>query len=262
MIVIICGIVAAGLGVLAYRTVADGVIAVGLFFVLWGSTALYFSHKAQLTDAEHSPEGAALVAARAAGFATETDAESRQLLARAFATSIEVDRAARADVARMQAADRQAALMAETTRVQLTAQRQLVARQAPHMGDQDGDPEVATPVITHVDTYTPAVEPITPGVQPHVSAVLKFVCQCYQKGADGQFVNMDRQGYITGMRAPWARRGELSDTDKEAAVALLTQIQPWLLAYDDKRRQWQINLSEPLYRKEAFAVRAVQQVVQ
>ena len=207
-IVVICAIVSLGLGLLAYRVGADGMLATALFFTLWGGSAFYAVSIAQRTDTENAPE---VVAAHGARYSVETDADSRARLAAAYAHAIEVDATAKADVHRQSAQTRQAEIDRDVLRLQ-TATRPA----PPPPVDTCGDLPAAVPqtCIPPADTCAP------PAMSVSVAAVVLSWLEAGIKSGDIQ------PGRYIRKTAPWSDRGELPESVRGEVRRRLATCQP------------------------------------
>jgi hypothetical protein len=212
-IVGICGIVALGLGVAIYRAGGDSIVATAAFLLSWGGMALYYANRAQYTDAEHSPDGVSLVVERARAYSVETDAESRQALAKAYADSITIAAQADAVARRMAARQQQQRIDADLLRLQ-AATRRPVERPV-----SDLSTDLSLPVATPVATCQPpaADDAIMP---PTIAAIVLAWLDAGMRSGEIQ------PGRPLRMRAPWSARGELPASVKPEVARRLATCQP------------------------------------
>ncbi len=195
-IVLVAAIVATGIAVASYRAMDDKIVAVAAFFLIWGGVALLFVDRAQHHDLTHSAEGVALVAERARAYSTETDADSRQALANAYADAIRTGASSQADVARLTAQQAQQRLDQDLLRLQQQTKRPV------RTPDRDLIETCAAPDPTPATTCTETCAP------PTVAAI---VLAWWLAGVDGGDI---QPGRALRTRAPWSLRA----TDLPAAT--------------------------------------------
>lgn len=235
-VVVLAAITAAGIVSVAYLAGhVSGAGAIAGWLVLSGvagyASVTYVHHK----EANLSPE--ALEGERIAGDydVSATDAESRQILARAYADAVRDDAAAR----RASAEAQRAANLAYT---QAPAQRQMdyTPRERPESPAVDdcsaAPPE--TPVRPAGTPTAPAAAPAAP--DPVLASVLDFL--------DRQHANYVATGRtLIQDRLPWSARGAMPQGDKERVEATLAHIvNPPIVAGAGNRLHW--NPHQPWQR--------------
>lgn len=232
-VVLLAAITAAGIVSVAYLAGhVDGAGALAAWLVLSGvagyASVTYVHHK----EANLSPE--ALEGERIAGDydVSATDAESRQILARAYADAVRDDAAAR----RASAEAQRAANLAYT---QAPAQRQMdyTPRERPESPAVDDCS--AAPAETPVQSAgTPTMSIVAP--DPVLASVLEFL--------DLQHANYVATGRtLIQDRLPWSARGAMPQGDKERVEATLAHIvNPPIVAGAGNRLHW--NPHQPWQR--------------
>jgi hypothetical protein len=205
-IVLVTAIVGAGLAFAIYRAANDGIIAVSAFLGGWGALALWFATRAQRTDVENAPE---TIREHGARFATETDAETRQILGRAYAVAVETDARARADMQRFQAQTAQARIDVDLARlaVQPRARGPLLPPRPVCGPVDDPSDDLAAPVAAPVATCSPPVAaPVPEEEAPTVPSVAAIVLHWLLSGMDSGKL---APGALVRERVPWSARSEL-----------------------------------------------------
>ena len=215
LIAIVClSIVATG--GLAFTAYQVGAIQhVGLAISVWiftgGSLAIWLVHRLQVRDMAYSPEAIALETAAAQRYAAETDADSRQLLARAYSDVLRTDASAKADVHRQSAATRQAEIDRDMLRLQST-------HQAPRPPARETCADLPATCITPAETCAPTC--ITPDLPVSVAAVVLSWLEAGIKAGDIQ------PGRYIRKTAPWSDRGELPESVRAEVKRRLATCQP------------------------------------
>lgn len=231
---VILSMVATG-GIVAIAVVTGQLTpALGLatWIALTGLCAMVAVWHVHRTELAHTPE--ALEGERIAGDydVSATDAESRQILARAYADAVRDDAAAR----RASAEAQRAANLAYT---QAPAQRQMdyTPRERPESPAVDDCS--AAPAETPVQSAgTPTMSIVAP--DPVLASVLEFL--------DLQHANYVATGRtLIQDRLPWSARGAMPQGDKERVEATLAHIvNPPIVAGAGNRLHW--NPHQPWQR--------------
>ncbi len=225
-IVAIAAVIAGGIILLAYNAhVIDEIGGVAAWLALTGVIAAGFVTWLQTQDFRHSAEGIAHAREGYQAVVQQTDADSRRILAEAYAYAIK----RQAD----SAADGQAA----QTQLTLSEMRRLAAPQAEapqrpqllawqpasYAGAEDDGPIYAHRVTDPDCAQSPISPPQSPGGagDPLLSAVLSFVASLYDDGADAN-------GLIL-KRLPWSLRGEFTAGQRDQVLAVLDRINPPLI---------------------------------
>ena len=231
-VVVLAAITAAGIVTVAFLAGhLSGPAALAGWLVLSGVTGYLSVTYVHSREARLTPENVALTDANARAYAAETDAESRRILAEAYAQSIVDDAAARR-------------ASAENAR-----QANMLAAQPlpmPQRREMDYTPRVLEDTIAPDET--PQHAPSTPTAQsemtpdPALVAMLKVIGELYD---DAQ----RRDATLITMRLPWSARGEWAAGDKARAAAVLATFQPPLLEVRDGNRlhlnrQWRRRIAE------------------
>lgn len=234
-IVTICMSIAGGIVLLAYRSGAvDGPAGVAMWLTLFGILAAAFVTWLQTLDMHHSPEGIAHAREQYHAVVDQADADSRKVLADAYAYAIRTDADAKAHTTHSQAA----ALDAHTQSLLLRApapspRRVTVAGSAtpqPWHWEQ-GEDGTPVPVPDGAETpplpllpssYPPLSPPIPTGVDPVAGVVLGWVASLYD--------DPDALDPITRrikVKLPWgAQSTMLAPVDKDRIKAIMLDMQP------------------------------------
>lgn len=237
-VVLLAAITAAGIVFVAYLAGhVDGPGALAGWLVLSGVagylSVTYVHHR----EANLSPEALEGERIRSDYDVSATDAESRQLLARAYADAVRDDAAAR----RASAESARQANIAYTQ----PAQRQMdyTPREAP---------ERRFAVQWQDDAPAPAETPLQPAIAPGVHseiapdpalvAMLKTIGEIY---ADCE----RRDSSLITMRLPWSARGDWPAGDKARAITVLATFDPALIETRDGNRahlnrQWRRKVAQ------------------
>lgn len=224
-IVVLSIVATGGLAFTAYNL---GMIPhVGLTVAIWigggGSLAIYLVQQLQRHDLAHSPEAIALTREQANAYATETDADSRQLLTKAYADSITTAAAADADARRASAQLAQQRIDADLARLQTTTVRPV----PPPVTDLSDD--LSAPVPPPVATCSASVETCAP-MPPTVAAVVLAWLDAGLRSGDIQ------PGRPLRIRAPWSARGDLPAAVKPEVARRLATCEPPLFRDGDGRQ--------------------------
>lgn len=237
-VVLLAAITAAGIVSVAYLAGhVDGAGAIAGWLVLSGVagylSVTYVHHR----EANLSPEALEGERIRSDYDVAAQDAESRQLLARAYADAVRDDAAARR-------ASAESARQANIAYTQAPTRREMdyTPREAPERRFAVQWQDVApAPTETSVQ---PAIAPTAQTVtaDPALVAMLATVDEIY---ADCE----RRDSSLITMRLPWSARGDWAAGDKARAIAVLATFDPALIETRDGNRahlnrQWRKRVAQ------------------
>ena len=231
-VVVLAAITAAGIVSVAYLAGhVSGAGAIAGWLVLSGVagylSVTYVHHR----EANLSPEALEGERIRGDYDVSATDAESRQILAQAYADAVRDDAAARRATA-------ESARQANIAYTQAPAQRQMdyTPRTAPDCSTAPAETPVCAPV-------TPTAHFVAP-VDPALVAMLAFIREVFEDCER-------RDSSLITQRLPWSARGDWAAGDKARALAVLAtfpESAPLIETRDGNRahlnRQWHRRVAE------------------
>lgn len=135
------------------------------------------------------------------------------------------------------------------------ASAQIEAHRTPQDGRNGHDATRSTCwTIDAVETPRFAQGPQTLRTGGARQAILDSILQLYERGDDGQWLNMDEAGYIhNSTPVPWGKRGGYTQTERRAMLDILHRSR--LAGFDDDRRAWRVSVT--LYPDAQAAIDAV-----
>ena len=237
-VIVLSSITAAGIVLVAQRQMElDTVAAIAGWLFLSGAGGYASALLVHRTESRLTPEALEMERVRGDYDVSSVDAESRQIIARAFATSIENDSETKRANAEANRAQNMAWL--ESSKVRTAPQRAQPTRYEDSYRDYDESPQIApeSPTLATWDDDESEELIAAPTIAPDrdliamLAEIDRLYSDCDKRGSD-----------IITIKLQWGDRGDWDVDVKEKAIRVLAYFDPPLIhRKNESGARWRLN---------------------